>query len=330
MKWEFTRAAEGDEQVRHLQRRRGRAGHVQGPRHPHRAAGPALRRHDHRRLRHRRRRGHPVPARRVRLPAGVPGERAGRAAQGTGLLGKNICGKEGFDFDIRIQMGAGAYICGEETVADQLVRGPARRSEEPPAVPRPEGLPRPPDGGQQRRDASAASPRILEKGPAGSPSIGSQGSAGHQAAEHLRRLQRPGVYEVPFGIKLQRSAEAWPGPRTPRPCRSAGPAGRWSARTEFGRTICYDDLATGGSVMVFGPQRDMLEVADDVHGVLHRGELRLLHALPRGQRAAEGAAGQDPRGQGRAGRPGLPARSWARRSRSPAGAGWARPRPTRS
>ena len=47
-----------------------------------------------------------------------------------------------------------------------------------------------------------------------------------------------------------------------RPCRSAAPAARWSARPDFDRTICYDDLATGGSIMVFGPDRDLLEVVD--------------------------------------------------------------------
>jgi [NiFe] hydrogenase diaphorase moiety large subunit len=41
-----------------------------------------------------------------------------------------------------------------------------------------------------------------------------------------------------------------------------GASGQMVAREEFGRTICYDDLATGGSLMVFGPERNVLEVAD--------------------------------------------------------------------
>ena len=69
MKWNFAAAEKGDAQVHHLQRRRGRAGHVQGPRHPHRVRRPGLRGHDHRRPRHRRRAGHRLPARRVHVPA---------------------------------------------------------------------------------------------------------------------------------------------------------------------------------------------------------------------------------------------------------------------
>jgi [NiFe] hydrogenase diaphorase moiety large subunit len=46
----------------------------------------------------------------LRLPRGQA-----RAAAPGQLLGKNVSGREGFDFDIRIQMGAGAYVCGEET-----------------------------------------------------------------------------------------------------------------------------------------------------------------------------------------------------------------------
>jgi hypothetical protein len=75
---------------------------------------------------------------------------------------------------------------------------------------------------------------------------------------------------------------------------------------EYDRKICYDDLATGGSIMVFGPERNVLEVASRVHGVLHRGELRLLHAVPRGQRAAQGAAREDHRRARASRRPAVP------------------------
>ena len=51
-----------------------------------------------------------------------------------GLLGDNICGRKGFDFDIRIQLGAGAYICGEEFGAARIPRGQAGRSARSAAV----------------------------------------------------------------------------------------------------------------------------------------------------------------------------------------------------
>ncbi len=57
MKWEFTRKAAGDGEIHHLQRRRGRARHLQGPPDPRGRSAQADRGHDHRRLRHRRRPG---------------------------------------------------------------------------------------------------------------------------------------------------------------------------------------------------------------------------------------------------------------------------------
>ncbi len=69
-----------------------------------------------------------------------------------------------------------------------------------------------------------------------------------------------------------------------------GPSGQMVGPDQFDRKICFDDLATGGSMMVFGPDRDLLEVVARIPRVLRGRELRLLHALPRGQRAPPGAA----------------------------------------
>ncbi len=138
-------------QVRGLQRRRGRAGHVQGPRAADRAAGPRLRGHDHRRLRHRGPGGHPLPARRVRLPAALPrgrpgpppGRRAARPAhRGPALLRLRHPHPDGRG-RLRLRRGVGAA---------QLVRGAAGRPAQPAALPGPARLPRLPHGREQRRD----------------------------------------------------------------------------------------------------------------------------------------------------------------------------------
>ena len=152
MKWEFTRAERVGQALHRLQRRRRRAGHLQGPRDPDRVRRHRVRGHDDRRLRDRRC-GRSRSTCAANTPTCAPSWRTfSRNAGGRGLLGKNVCGKDGFNFDIRIQMGAGAYVCGEETVADQLVRGAARRSQDPPAVPRAEGLSGLSDRRQQRRN----------------------------------------------------------------------------------------------------------------------------------------------------------------------------------
>ncbi len=231
--------------------------------------------------------GHPLPARRVRLPARLPRGRARASGASDGLLGKNVMRQAGLRLRHPHPDGRRRLRLRRGDRADQLLRGPARRPEEPAAVPGPEGLPRPPDHRQQRRDALLRRRGSWRRARAGSPSSARRGSTGHEAAQHLRRLQP--ARRLRGALRHHRCA------RCSRLCRRAttpwrvqvgGPSGQMVGPADFDRTICYDDLATGGSIMVFGPERDLLEIVARVHGVLRRGELRLLHALPRRQRAA--------------------------------------------
>ena len=282
--------------LRHLQRRRGRAGHLQGPRHPDRVPRPAVRGHDDRRLRHRRAAGAsstcaastPTCASTSRTcsPSGAP----------TGLLGESICGKPGFDFDIRIQMGAGAYVCGEETALTQLVRGPARRPQEPAAVPGPDAATwacPPSVNNVETLCCVAAHPRDgrrlvrrdrLEQ------------EHGHQAPQRLGRLHAAAASTRCRSAPGWRRCSRCAAPRRRQAVQVGGPSGQMVGAADFDRTICFDDLATGGALMVFGAGRDLLEIASRVHGVLRRRELRLLHALPGRQRACSrsGSTGSSP------------------------------------
>ena len=71
--------------------------------------------------------------------------------------------------------------------------------------------------------------------------------------------RRPGVYEVPFGISLREVFELC-GAEAPLAAQVGGPSGRMVGEAAFDRKICFDDLATGGALMVFGAGRDLLEV----------------------------------------------------------------------
>ena len=71
----------------------------------------------------------------------------------------------------------------------------------------------------------------------------------------------PGVFEVPFGITLAEVLNL-AGAEEAAAVQVGGPSGQLVGPADFERKICYDDLATGGSIMVFGPERDVLEVAD--------------------------------------------------------------------
>ena len=103
--------------------------------------------------------------------------------------------------------------------------------------------------------------RVMDMGAGWFDGIGSKGSSGTKLLSVSGDCQSPGIYEVPFGMpvrELLREA----GAEDAIAVQIGGPSGQMICPDKYDRTICYDDLATGGSVMVFGPERDILEVAE--------------------------------------------------------------------
>jgi [NiFe] hydrogenase diaphorase moiety large subunit len=177
-----------------------------------------------------------------------------------GLLGENVGGKSGFTFDIRVQLGAGAYICGEETALISSCEGLRGDPKNRP--------PYPPESGYMGRPTAVnnvetfvAVCRVMDMGAGWFAGIGSKGSSGTKLLSVSGDCQSPGVYEVPFGITVKKLLEE-AGAEDAIAVQIGGPSGQMIGPDKYDRTICYDDLATGGSVMVFGPGRNILEVAD--------------------------------------------------------------------
>lgn len=176
-----------------------------------------------------------------------------------GLLGKGICGRKDFNFDIRIQMGAGAYICGEETSLLSSCEGLRGDPKNRPPFPAQKGYMGCPTT-VNNAETFCCVARILEKGPGWFAQMGSKGSPGTKLLSISGDCARPGVYEVPFGIKLK-DLLALAGAEDTLAVQIGGPSGKMVGKTAFDRTICYDDLATGGSVIVFNKTRNVVEVA---------------------------------------------------------------------
>lgn len=177
-----------------------------------------------------------------------------------GLLGRDVLGKSGFKFDIRIQLGAGAYVCGEETALLSSCEGKAGDPKTRPPFPAQKGYLGMPTVINNVETYCAAA-RIIENGPGWFTSIGTQASAGTKVFSVSGDCASPGVYEIPFGVTV-RDLLARAGAADTVAVQVGGAAGRMIGPSEFGRKLCYDDVATGGSVMAFGPGRDVLEVAD--------------------------------------------------------------------
>jgi [NiFe] hydrogenase diaphorase moiety large subunit len=176
-----------------------------------------------------------------------------------GLLGKSIAVRHAFDFDIRIQLGGGAYVCGEETAllsSCEGLRGDHRTRPPFPAQHGYRGFPTV----VNNVETLACVTRILEVGPATFCDYGTSQSSGTKLLSVSGDVRRAGVYEVPYGVTV-REVLALANGRDAAAIQMGGPSGRMIGPAEFDRRICFDDLPTGGSMVIFGPGRNPVEIA---------------------------------------------------------------------
>ncbi len=175
-----------------------------------------------------------------------------------GLLGKNICGREGFDFDIRIQMGAGSYVCGEETSLIESAEGKRGAPRDRPPFPVERGYHQHPTA-VDNVETFACAARILEQGADWFAGHGTAHSTGTKLLSISGDCARPGVYEVDFGITIAEILRL-AGAEDAKFVQVGGPSGQCIGPAEYGRHIgAREDLCTGGSIIVFGPERDILD-----------------------------------------------------------------------
>jgi [NiFe] hydrogenase diaphorase moiety large subunit len=176
-----------------------------------------------------------------------------------GLLGRDVAGKAGFHFDIRIVMGAGAYVCGEETALINSSEGLRGHPRNRPPFPAQHGFLDCPTV-VNNVETLACVTRILEDGPATFAQYGTRASTGTKLLSVSGDCLRAGVYELPFGLRLSEVLEKVGGTDA-QAVQVGGPSGRHLVGLgDYHRTICFDDLVTGGAIVVFGPERNMLEV----------------------------------------------------------------------
>jgi [NiFe] hydrogenase diaphorase moiety large subunit len=174
-----------------------------------------------------------------------------------GLLGKNICGREGVNFDIKIQLGAGAYICGEESALIESLEGKRGAPRDRPPFPVTNGYMGQPSSVNNIETFCCAA-RILEKGADWFAKIGTKDSTGTKLFSVSGDCDHPGVYELEFGLTVDDLLKMV-GADDAQAVQIGGPSGTCVAPKDFGRRICFEEIATGGSVIVFGPKRNMLE-----------------------------------------------------------------------
>lgn len=174
------------------------------------------------------------------------------------LLGKNILGKSGLDFDIRIQFGAGAYVCGEESALIESAEGKRGEPRIRPPFPVEKGYLNKPTSVNNVETFCAAA-RIMVNGAQWFKAIGSKDSAGTKVLSISGDCNKPGVYEVPWGMSIQELLTMVDAKDT-MAVQVGGPSGVCIAPDQFTRKICYGDCATGGSIMIFNKQRNLFDI----------------------------------------------------------------------
>ena len=174
-----------------------------------------------------------------------------------GMLGQNVCGREGFNFDIRIQLGAGAYICGEESALIESLEGKRGAPRDRPPFPVQRGYKDEPTAVNNVETLCCAA-RVIEKGAEWFARTGTKDSTGTKLLSVSGDCEYAGVYEVEYGLTVDKLLEIV-GAEDAEAVQMGGPSGQCLAPKDFGRRIAFEDLPTGGSVIVFGPDRDLLD-----------------------------------------------------------------------
>ena len=184
------------------------------------------------------------------------------------LLGNNILGKDGFDFDIEIHMGAGAYICGEESSLIESLEGKRGIPRKRPPFPVTHGYQNKPTVVNNVETFMAAA-LVTIHGADWFRSVGTEQSSGTKLLSISGDCENPGIYEYPFGVSIQNILKDC-GAKAAQAVQIAGAAGFTIPPAEFERCIAFEDVSTAGSFMVFNQDRDLLDMVKNfAHFFVH-------------------------------------------------------------
>ncbi len=189
---------------------------------------------------------YPRPARRV--------ERALAEAYEAGYLGKDIFGS-GFDLKVTLHLGAGAYICGEETALLNSLEGKRGEPRIKPPFPAVEGLYGKPTIVNNVETISNI-PWIVANGGAAYAAIGPEGSAGTRLFSLSGHVRKPGNYEIVMGMTFGEFIEEYGGGvRDDRAVKCFIPGGAsapWFTADQLDLPITIDDVGKAGSMLGSG------------------------------------------------------------------------------
>ncbi|MDV7393632.1 NADP oxidoreductase, partial [Arthrospira platensis SPKY1] len=174
-----------------------------------------------------------------------------------GLLGKNAAGIKGFQFDLRLQMGAGSYVVGEETAMLNSMEGKRGEARVKQYFPVERGFMGKPTIVNNVETLCAAA-RIMELGPDAFLRLGLEESPGSKIISVSGDCHNPGIYEIEWGMPVAQLLEMCQAD-DPYFIQVSGPSGECISALEPGRILSKEDVRCGGAFMVFSKHRDILQ-----------------------------------------------------------------------
>ncbi|MFQ3549550.1 MAG: NADH-ubiquinone oxidoreductase-F iron-sulfur binding region domain-containing protein [Armatimonadota bacterium] len=194
-------------------------------------------------------------------------EKAISTAREMGLLGNDIFGS-GFNFDIEIFKGAGAYICGEETALIESMEGRRGEARLKPPFPPVQGLMGKPTL-VNNVETIANVPNIIRLGADWFKSIGTEKSKGTKIFSPCGDVQYPGVYEVPYGTTLREVIYNLAGGiksgKKIKGVIMGGPSGKIVNIDALDSQLCCEDLNPGaGALIVFDEDKCIVDIMHNI------------------------------------------------------------------
>ena len=177
-----------------------------------------------------------------------------RQARDHGLLGKNILGS-GFDFDVKVHRGAGAFVCGEETALLLSLEGKPGEPRSRPPFPATKGLWGKPTN-INNVETWANVPLIVNKGAEWFNQFGTEKSKGTKIFSLVGKIRNTGLVEVPMGVTLRdiiyKIGDGIPGGRKFKAVQTGGPAGGCIPEEHLDIPVDFDELTKAGAIMGSG------------------------------------------------------------------------------
>lgn len=175
-----------------------------------------------------------------------------------------------YPFDLEVVVGAGSYVCGEETALLESLEGRRGVVLAKPPYPAESGL-----YGKPTIVSNvltfATIPNILANGGAWHASLGTEGSRGTMAIQLGGRVKQPGLVEIPFGLTLRQVLDQFGGGMAPgsqfKAVQVGGPLGSLFPESHLDISICYDTFAQAGAILghggivVYDDETNMVELA---------------------------------------------------------------------